>query len=130
MKTITQTTFFKAPPHELYEAILDPKKHAQFTLSKAANDRKVGGKFSAYDDYITGINLFLEPDKKIVQKWTSTDFPKGHYSEVTFDFKKNGTGTELVFTQTKVPDSQYAEISQGWEDFYWKPLRDMFGDKS
>jgi len=126
MKTVKQTVLIKATPHNLYEAILDPKKHAKFTQSKAANDMKVGDKFSAYDGYISGTNLVLEKDKKIVQRWTCTDFPKGHYSEATFEFKKKGSGTELIFTQTGVPDENYDEILQGWVDFYWNPLKAMF----
>jgi len=127
MKTIRQTISFKSSPHELYEAILDPKIHSKFTGSKATNTMKVGGKFTAYDDYISGTNLVLQKDKKIVQKWTSTDFPKGHFTEVTFEFKPQGKGTKLIFTQTDVPDENYEEIKQGWIDFYWDPMKKMFG---
>lgn len=126
MKTIRQTVIFNASPHQLYEAILDPEIHSNFTQARATNSRKAGGKFTAYDGYISGINLELDKDKKIVQKWTSTDFPEGHFTEVAFEFKSEGKGTSLMFTQTNVPDKNYKEISKGWKDFYWKPLKKMF----
>jgi len=126
-KTIKQIVQFKTTPAQLYEAILDPKIHAKFTGAKATGSMKVGGKFTAYGDYISGINLVLEKDKKIVQEWTSTDFPKGHKTEVTFEFLPAKTGTKLVFTQTNVPDGNYADIAKGWTDFYWTPLKAMLG---
>ena len=127
MKQIKQIVVFKATPEEVYDAVVDAKKHSKFSQSKATNNAKVGGKFTAYDNYISGENLKLEKGKKIVQKWTSTDFPKGHYTEVVFEFKKQGDGTKLIFTQNNVPDENYADIKKGWIEFYWKPMKVTFG---
>jgi activator of HSP90 ATPase len=124
-KTITQTVMFKVQPGQIYEAILDPKIHSKFTGAKATGSMKVGGKFTAYDGYISGKNVELIKDKKIVQEWTSTDFPKGYKTQVTFEFFPAKPGTKLGFTQTGVPDENYADIAQGWIDFYWTPLKAM-----
>jgi activator of HSP90 ATPase len=126
-KTIKQTIIIKASPHDLYEAILNPKIHSKFTNSKATNTMKVGGKFTAYDGYISGTNLILEKDKKIVQSWTSTDFPKGYFTKVIFEFKAEKNGTKLTFMQENVSDENFEKIKQGWIDFYWEPLKKMFG---
>ncbi len=123
MKTIKQTVLFNASPAELYEAILNPKIHSEFTGSKATNSQKVGGKFSAYDGYIWGTNLELEKDKKIVQNWACSDFPDGHFSRATFEFKKVGNKTKLVFTHEGVPEKEFEKISAGWFEFYWAPLK-------
>jgi len=127
MATIKQTVIFKASPAQLYEAILDPAIHSKFTGAKATGSAKVGGKFTAYDGYISGVNLELVKDSKIVQEWTSTDFPEGHKTQVTFEFLPVKTGTKLKFTQTNVPGENYADIAKGWEDFYWIPLKAMLG---
>lgn len=42
-KTIKQTIFFKAEPHDVYEALMDSKKHSKFTGDKAVISRKEGG---------------------------------------------------------------------------------------
>ena len=55
---------------------MDSKKHGEFTGDKAKIDPKVGGKFSAWDGYILGKTLELEPFKRIVQSWRTTEFPK------------------------------------------------------
>ncbi len=64
MKTIQQAVILKVSPHEVYEALMDSRKHSKFTGEEASISREVGGKFSAYGDYITGVNLELVPDKK------------------------------------------------------------------
>ena len=124
-KTIRQSVTIKANPHEVYEALMDSRKHSKFTDGKASISRKVGGKFTAYDGYIEGVNLELVPDRKIVQSWRGSDWPEGHYSRATFSLKQVEGGTRLSFIQTGVPDEQYDSISQGWQDFYWKPMKDM-----
>lgn len=127
MKTIRQTVLIDATPKELYEAILDPKIHAKFTGAKATGSMKPDGKFTAYDGYISGVNLELEENKKIVQQWTSTDFSKDHFTEATFEFLPQERGTKLVFAQKNVPEENYKEIAQGWRDYYWTPLKSWFG---
>ena len=118
--TIRQTVKFKASPHEVYESLMDSKKHSGFTGEDAKISRKVGGKFSAYGRYITGKNLKLIADRKIVQKWRGSDWPQGHCSTVTFTLKKIPGGTELMFLQTEVPEEFLMDISDGWTEFYWK----------
>jgi activator of HSP90 ATPase len=124
-KIVKQTATFKASPHEVYEALMDSKKHAKFTGDKATISRKIGGKFSTFDGYSEGINLELIPDNKIVQTWRASDWPEGHYSKVTFSFKEIPGGTRLTFTQTGVPAKQYDDISQGWRDYYWAPMKEI-----
>jgi activator of HSP90 ATPase len=124
-KTIRQSITFKASLHEVYEALMDSRKHARFTGAQARISRKAGGKFTAYDGYIEGVNLNLVPDKKIVQSWRGSDWPEDHYSMATFSLKKFKNGTHLTFTQSGVPDQYYHDISQGWRDYYWKPMKEM-----
>jgi activator of HSP90 ATPase len=124
-KTIRQTVILKASPHDVYEALMDSKKHARFTGGKAYVNREVGGKFSAFDGYAEGVNLELVPDKKIVQTWRAEDWPEGHFSKVTFLLGKAQGGTRLTFTQVGVPEEQYEDVSQGWRDYYWVPMKEM-----
>jgi activator of HSP90 ATPase len=124
-RTIKQSVTFKVTPHDVYEALMDSDKHSQFTGGKAEISRKVGGRFSAFDGYSEGTNLELVPDKKIVQSWRASDWPEGRYSKVTFSLKEIHGGTRLTFTQTGVPGEQYDDISQGWRDYYWTPMKEM-----
>jgi activator of HSP90 ATPase len=124
-KNIKQVVNIKASPHDIYEALMDSKKHSKFTGDKAVISKKVGGKFSSFDGYAEGTNLELVPDEKIVQTWRASDWPEGHYSKVTYSLKENDGGTRLTFTQTDVPEDQYEDVGQGWRDYYWTPLKAM-----
>ncbi len=124
-KTIKQSVTIKAKPHDVYEALMDPKKHAKFTGGKAVISREVGGKFNVFDGYAEGTNLELVPDKKIGQSWRADDWLKGHYSKAAFEFKEVAGGTALTFTQTDVPAEFVDDIAQGWQDYYWKPMKEM-----
>lgn len=127
-KTIKQTVLFNATPHEVYEALMDSKKHAKITGAPANISREVGGEFNAYDGGLTGTNIELVADKKIVQKWRCVmdEWPEDHYSTASFLLKKVDKGTELTFVQTDVPKSCYEEISNGWEEYYWENMKKMF----
>jgi len=126
-ETIKQKVVIPAMPNEVYDAFLDAKIHSKFTGSKATCDPKVGGKFSAWDGYIYGKNLELEPGKRIVQEWASTDFPEGHPpSKLEITLKKAKGGTELTMVHSGIPAGQAADTAQGWIDFYWDPLKKYF----
>ena len=129
-KTIRQSVTFKASPREIYEALMDSRKHARFTGAKAKISRKVNGRFTAYDGYIEGVHLDLVPGKKIVQSWRGSDWPEDHFSKATFSLQKIKTGARLTFTQSGVPVQHYRDIRQGWRDYYWKPMKEMLEQKS
>jgi activator of HSP90 ATPase len=122
-KTIRQTVTFKASPHDIYESLMDEKKHAQFTGAKVKISHKTGGKFDIWDGEISGENLELVPDKKIVQTWRYSDWPEGQFSTATFTLEAVDGGTKLTLNQSGVPDEAYEDIKQGWKDYYWTPLK-------
>lgn len=122
--TIRQTVVFDAPPHAVFEALMDSRKHAAFTGQKASISRKVGGRMTAGDGYIRGKNLRIEKDKVLVQTWRTTDFKEDDPdSQVMFHFSKKGKGTRLMFVHSRVPDRLAEEFRQGWIDYYWVPLK-------
>ncbi len=125
-KTLRQSVLLNAPPHEVYEALMDSKKHAEFTHSPAVIGREVGAEFSAFDCWASGTTLELIPDQKIVQKWRATDWPQGHYSTVTFELQIEGQETRLDFTQTDIPEDLYEDLKAGWVEFYWQNLAAYF----
>jgi activator of HSP90 ATPase len=131
-RTIRQRIDFSADPHDLYETLMDSKKHSEFTGSKCVISRKVGGKVSAYDGYITGENIELELDKKIVQTWRAEEdcWPADHYSRVIFVLKPTKSGTRLTFTHSGVPVDCGDRFDTGWQEQYWTPMQEMFSKMS
>jgi len=126
VKTIRQTAMIKgATPSDLYETIMDAKKHSALARQRTTVSPRVGGMFKVGRD-LEGKHLTLVKDKKIVQTWRANNWPKGTYSRATFVFSRAPGGAKITFTQTGVPDEFYGEISSGWKDYYWGPLRKTF----
>lgn len=126
-KVIKQVAIIDASPVEVYEAYVDPKKHAAFTGDSATGTAKVGGKFAAGDGYISGKYLALEKGKRILQEWTTTEWPEGYPpSLVELILKPKGKRTELTMIHSKVPTEQAADYDQGWQDYYWEPMKKYF----
>ncbi|HXT40729.1 MAG TPA: SRPBCC domain-containing protein [Candidatus Angelobacter sp.] len=125
-KTLQQTVSFKASPMEVYEMIMDSKKHSSLSGEPAKISRKVGGKFTAWGSHLSGFNLVLKPGEKIVQAWRATGWWPGHYSIAIFDLKKVKSGTKLNFTQIGIPPHRYSGHYRGWIETYWTPMNEIF----
>ncbi len=127
-KDIKQKAIIPAKPQEVYDALMDSKKHSAFTHSVCKIGKKEGSVYTAYDGYINGKTIKLIPGKKIVQTWQSVDgvWPEGYYSEITFELKPHPKGTELIFFQEGVPENQYEEFKSGWVEHYWEPMKEYF----
>ena len=114
---------FKASPQRLYEAILDEKQFAAFSSMPATIDRMPGGAFSMFGGMITGRNIELVPNRRIVQAWRSPSFDPGIYSIVHFEFKPRAAETTLIFDHTSFPIGDYDHLDWGWHNHYWDPLK-------
>lgn len=125
-KTSKQSTTFNATAQEVYEALLDSKKHTAFTGAHAKIDKKVNGKFSVYDGYCHGYNIELVKNEKIVQAWHFAEdgWPDDLFSECTFLLEQTGNKTKLTFVQTGVPENKVTALTSGWKEYYWKPLKE------
>ena len=128
---IRQTQFIpNTKPVEVYRAFMNPKIHAAFTGSKAAGSGRVGGKFTAWEGYITAKNVELKSGRKIVQEWITTEFPEKYPpSRLELTFKAKRGGTEITMAHSHLPASQVRRYKSGWISAYWDPLRDYFRER-
>jgi len=124
----TLSAVIPAKASEIYKAWLSTKGHAAMTGSAAKVNGKTGGKFTAWDGYIFGSTLELEPDRRIVQAWRTTEFPDdAPDSHVEILLEETKDGTKVTLTHTDMPKDQVDSYRQGWEDFYFKPMKGYFG---
>jgi activator of HSP90 ATPase len=128
LTTITQKIIIpKVSPKQVYAVYVDPRKHSEFTESKATGKPVVGGKFTAWDKYISGKFVELEEGKRVVQEWTSTDFPEGYPpSMLELTFREVPKGTEINMVHSNVPKEIADEAADGWTEFYWEPMKKYF----
>ena len=120
---IHQEVDFDANPQSIYNALLDSKQFAAFTGAPADIHSEVGGAFSCFDGVISGRNIELVPNQRIVQAWRVSAWPPGVYSIVKFELKAQGSGTKLIFDHSGFPDGAREHLDMGWKAKYWTPLQ-------
>ncbi|MBE0683773.1 MAG: SRPBCC domain-containing protein [Anaerolineales bacterium] len=143
----TLTATFNSSADKIYKAWLSTQGHTLMTGSPAKVDGRVNGKFSAWDGYIWGEFLELNENEKIVQAWRTSEFPENaedsHVEiilegEIASLRQAQGTATgesrltttyktKLILVHTNIPAGQAESYKTGWEDFYFKPMREYFG---
>ncbi len=84
--------------------------------------REAGGPFALFGGYITGRQVELVPDERIVQAWRAGSWPVGIYSIARFELVEEGSGTKIVFDHTGFPKGDAEELALGWKAHYWEPL--------
>ncbi len=130
MKTdsIRMSAVIPADPKAIYEAWMSSKGHAAMTGSGAAVTAKVGGTFTAWDGYISGTTLELEPGLRIVQAWRTSEFAEEDPdSRLEMLLEKAPKGTRVTLVHTKIPPGQGPSYRKGWIDFYFTPMKEYFG---
>jgi activator of HSP90 ATPase len=127
MESLRITKTFPASREQVYLAWLDSKTHSRMTGSKAIVTARVNGKFSAWDGYISGATIALQPNRKIVQSWRTADFPETSPDSILeIRLAEVRTGTRLTLVHKNIPDEQSAGYKQGWKDYYFKPMMMYF----
>jgi uncharacterized protein YndB with AHSA1/START domain len=126
----TLTEVIPATPQAIYDAWLDSDGHTGMTGGKAEMSKSPGGGYTAWDGYISGKNLELEPGRRIVQSWRTTQFPQGHGdSKIMVTLIPAEGGTLLKLVHTDVPDGQTSYEKGGWQTHYFEPMKKYFSSR-
>jgi activator of HSP90 ATPase len=130
MNGFTLSEVIAAKPEEIYRAWLSSEGHTAMTGSPAVVEGQAGGEFSAWDGYIFGRTLALTPNRQIVQTWRTSEFPDdASDSRLDVDLEEVGGGTKITLKHSNLPADQVDSYRQGWEDFYFVPMREYFRSK-
>jgi uncharacterized protein YndB with AHSA1/START domain len=127
LESIQVSAVIPASPDKIFNAWLSSQEHTAFTGGQATIEPRVGGRHTAWDGYIEGVNLALEVGRRILQTWRSSDFPDGSTDsklEVLLEPAEGGTKVTLVHTD--IPEGQGRLYEQGWVDNYITPMQEYF----
>lgn len=124
MKDFKKYYIIPASPEEVYLALTVEPTIMLWTGAQAEMIAEPGTEFSLWDGSIVGKNLEFEPGKKIVQQWFFGDQPEE--SIVTIKLHVHPQGTSVEVRQTNIPDDAYDDLVEGWNEEYFRSLREFY----
>ena len=128
MKNIKKHYHIKASAEDIFTALTNPLTIEIWSGASAVMDPVAGTEFSLWDGNITGINLEIEPGKKIVQEWYFEDedgIASDDKSLVTIKLHNEGNSTYVELLHINIPDEAFDNIVEGWDKYYFKPLKEL-----
>ena len=131
MESIEVSAVLPATPLRIYRAWMNGEQHSGMTGGGAAEiDPAVGGRFTAWDGYISGITLETNSPRRIVQAWRTTEFAKrAKDSRLEVSLERVKGGTRITLRHTVIPKGQGEGYRQGWLDYYLVPMHAYFAAK-
>lgn len=124
MKDYKKHFVITAPPEDVYRALTLPATIQLWTGEKAVMSTEPGSEFSLWDGSIEGMNLEFEADRKIVQQWYFGEQEEPSIVTIILHPHKKGTSAELK--HTNIPDEDYDNITEGWNEAYFGALIDFY----
>jgi len=116
MKTFKKTFKINAEPSDIYSALTNPYTIELWSGYPAEMSTEPGSMFSLWEGDITGKNLEFVQDKKVVQEWFFGD--QNEKSVVTISIAPEGENSLVTVEQTNIPDDDFADIAEGWREYY------------
>jgi uncharacterized protein YndB with AHSA1/START domain len=126
MKDFKKYYLISAPPDQVYLALTNEATFQLWSGDQADIQAEPGGEFSLWDGSIVGKFLELSPPDKIVQQWYFGEQPEE--SIVTIKLHPHAQGTSVELRHTNIPDAEYQDIIEGWNDVYFGSLIEFYED--
>jgi activator of HSP90 ATPase len=123
MKDFKYKINISASQEEVYNALTNSFQIELWTGYPAVMDEKEGTIFSLWEGDISGCNLEMIKDYKIVQEWFFGETEKP--SIVRMILKKAGKDTRIELEHTNIPDDAYEEIIEGWKEYYLDSVKNF-----
>lgn len=127
MKNYKKYYIIPAPPEEVYLALTNEATLQLWTGDKAEMVAEAGTEFSLWDGAIVGKNLEFVEGKKIVQQWYFGEQEED--SIVTFVLHPDKNGTSLELRHTNIPDEDYDDIVEGWNNNFFADLIEFYEEE-
>ncbi|MCW3106083.1 MAG: hypothetical protein JWQ09_589 [Segetibacter sp.] len=127
MKDFKKYYIIPAEPSEVYLALTNPATIQLWTGEKAEMSTEPGSEFSLWNESIAGRNIEFEDGKKIVQEWYFGDQEEESIVTIKLHSHKNGTSIEL--RHTNIPESEYDDIVEGWNETYFRSLIEFYEEE-
>lgn len=124
MDILKTEALIPASAERIYNDWLSSKGHSNMTGGEAQITNEPRAKFTAWDGYISGSNLQLEPNKRIFQTWRTSEFPDdAEHSTLEVSLEQvEDNQTKVIITQSNLPDGDGPKYTDGWKNHYFEPM--------
>lgn len=124
MDVLKVEAIIPASAERIYKDWLSSEGHTNMTGGEAIMSEEAKAEFSAWDGYITGANLMLEPNKRIFQTWRTSEFPEeAAHSTLDISLEKiDENSTKVVISQVNLPQGDSQKYTDGWKAHYFEPM--------
>ena len=127
MKDYKKYFELNALPEEVYRAITNPLAIKLWSGEDAIMSTEANTEFELFDGSICGMNLDFEENKKIVQEWYFED--QQEPSIVTIKIHPHNNGSSVELRHSNIPNDDFEDIVEGWNDVYFDALAEFFDDE-
>jgi uncharacterized protein YndB with AHSA1/START domain len=124
MKDFKKYYTIPAPPEDVYLALTNPNTIHLWSGEEAEMSTEPGSEFSLWEGSIVGKNLEFDHGKKIVQQWYFGEQEEA--SIVTIKLHPHNDGTSVELRHTNIPDEDFNDIVEGWNEAYFGSLVDFY----
>ncbi|MCX6303011.1 MAG: SRPBCC domain-containing protein [Bacteroidia bacterium] len=124
MKTFKKTFKINAESSDVYSALTNPYTIELWSGYPAVMSEVPGSEFSLWEGDITGKNLEFIRDKKVMQEWYFGE--QTDKSIVTISIQPEGENSQVTVEHTNIPDKDFAEIAEGWREYYIGAIVNFF----
>jgi len=124
MKTFKKIFKINAEPSDVYAALTNPYTIELWSGYPAKMSTESGSEFFLWEGDITGRNLEFIQDQKVVQEWFFGD--QTEKSIVTIDIRPDGENSLVTVEHSNIPEDDFADISEGWREYYIGAIINFF----
>lgn len=121
MPDIEQRYFVRATVSDVWQALVDPHKINKWGGGPAEMSESEGYEFKLWGGDVHGVNVKVVKESQLVQDWFGGKWDEP--SRLTLTLRQDGDQTRIDLFQRGVPDKELKDITDGWRDYYFGPLK-------
>lgn len=122
MKTYKKVYHIKSPIEKVWKALVDANEIDNWGAGPVEMDGDVGTEFSLWGGDIHGTNIEVIAEEKLIQDWFGGEWDEP--SRVTISLTPEDNSTRIDLLHENIPDSEYRDIAEGWDQYYFGPMKE------
>ena len=120
---IQQKYEIQVPVELVWRALTEPEMIKQWSGSPADMSAEEGKEFSLWGGSIWGTNTKVIIEKLLEQDWYGGDWAEP--SKVVIKLSEKNSETVIELSHTNVPEKEVQNFAEGWNDYYFGPMKEL-----